>query len=520
MLNHQLGPKGVRAIEGRGLSVETAVRFQLYTASGKPGMPVAPDPNGNVIVFPFLERGHVVNEKFRAPGKVFWQTKGGRRTFWNSDVLDDPALEAGTYPLIITEGEIDALTAIDCGFPFVVSVPDGAPSVPKGRRPDELDDVDETQEATGKFEFVWNNRHRLKKIKRFILAVDADDPGKRLAAELVRRFSAARCMFVTYPTAPVVQLEGRTRPCKDLNEVLTHFGKEAVTGLLNAAKPYPIKGVYKLSDFPPAPNLETYSIGMGALDEHIKLFMGEFMVVTGIPGHGKSSLVTNILISLAERYGLRSAIFSPEMPVMTQYRDKFRRIRNRGVPRDQREEDEADAFINEYFRFIDAGRDDENDVEMSLDWVIERAVDAVIRDNVNILVIDPWNEVEHCKGRDESMTEYIGRGIRALKSFARRRNVIVIVVAHPTKDVQEKGKGRMPTPYDVDGSAHWYNKPDHILIVHRPDETGNVTQARVAKVRFEETGSKAMVNLQFDPYSGWFGYVGQSAPSRYAVAAE
>ena len=98
------------------------------------------------MVFPFLERGVVVNEKYRAPGKKFWQRAGGRRTFWNSDALDDPALEAGHQALVITEGELDALTAIECGFPLSVSVPDGAPPVPEGEKPDDLGPIDQCGE--------------------------------------------------------------------------------------------------------------------------------------------------------------------------------------------------------------------------------------------------------------------------------------------------------------------------------------------------------------------------------------
>lgn len=514
MTTHTLGQKALIGLERRGISPETAIRFGLYTASGAPGHAVNADPSGNVIVFPFSEHGRVVNEKYRAPGKVFWQSKGGRRTFWNSDILDDPALEAGTYPLIITEGEIDALTAIDCGFPFTVSVPDGAPPPMKG---EPVDAIDPKADETGKFEFIWNNRDRIRKVKRFVLAVDADDAGKRLAGELARRFSAARCMFITYPSEMVVDdKNGGKRSCKDLNEVLVHFGRDRVSSVLNSARPYPIKGVYRLSDYPPAAQLETMAIGIGALDDFVRIFSGELMVVTGIPGHGKSSFMTNVLISIAEQYGVRSAIFSPEMPVMPQYRDKFRRIRCRGQPKNEGEEIAADAFIDEYFRFIDTGRENEDGDDMTLEWIIERAIDAVVRDNVKILLIDPWNEVEHAKRRDESMGEYVGRGIRALKSFARIRNVAVIIIAHPTKDVQEKGKGRMPTPYDISDSAHWFNKPDHILIVHRPDEANDITEVRIAKVRFEGTGKKGVVQLRFNQWSGWY----DALDARYREAAE
>src|SRR5690606_9870368 len=87
MTNTVLGPIGQKAFEGRGIDVETVVRFGVYTgrsvteADGT--SKVVPDESGNVIVFPFIEGGSVVAEKYRAPQKRFWQRAGGRKTFWN-----------------------------------------------------------------------------------------------------------------------------------------------------------------------------------------------------------------------------------------------------------------------------------------------------------------------------------------------------------------------------------------------------------------------------------------------------
>lgn len=92
---------------------------------------VEPDTAGNIVVFRFIDGGCAVGEKYRAPGKKFWQRKGGRKTFWNAGCMDDSALEEGHKALIITEGEIDGLAAIDCGFHTTDSVPDSAPPVRK-----------------------------------------------------------------------------------------------------------------------------------------------------------------------------------------------------------------------------------------------------------------------------------------------------------------------------------------------------------------------------------------------------
>lgn len=483
MTTKVLGPIGVQAFERRAISPDLAAKFAIFTASRAADGEIIADPKGNVIVFPFLEHGRVVNEKYRAPGKKFWQRAGGRRTFWNADALDDPALKSGHMPLVITEGEIDALTAIDCGFPLTVSVPDGAPAVADGDDPEKLGELEGSEES-GKFEFLWNNRDRLKHVKRFILAVDNDAPGKRLAAELVRRLSAGRCLFVTYPT-----------DCKDLNDVLTKHGPEHVASVLNAARPYPVRGLYRLSEYPELPAVPTVSTGWWTVDKHLLPYPGEFMVVTGIPSHGKSTWVLNLLTNLASLHGWRSAIFSPEMPTVPHLRDKLRRIKG-GT---RQAEPHIDAFIDDAFVFIDADPTGGDEADFDLDFIIDKATDAVLRDGIRCLVIDPWNEVEHAKRRDETMAEYIGRGIRQLKRFARQYEVAVIVIAHPTKEVGRDGKSRPPTMYDIDGSAHWFNKADHGVVIDRPNSYANESVIRIAKVRFDETGAKGEIRMNYDP---------------------
>lgn len=478
-----LGPIGLEAFERRSISPETAVRFAIYTASRQADGQVIPDSTGNVVVFPFIEHGAVVNEKYRAPGKKFWQRTGGRRTFWNADALDDPSLETGQNALVITEGELDALTAIEAGFPLAVSVPDGAPPVVDGEDPTNLQPIEAGSENSGKFEFLWNNRDRLKRIKRFIIAVDNDRPGQRLGAELVRRLSASRCLFVEYPVG-----------CKDLNDVAMQRGSEAVSAVINAAKPYPVRGLYRLSDYPEMGAINTISTGWWTLDRHLKLFPGEFMVVTGIPGHGKSTWVLNLLCNAARLHGWHTALFSPEMPTVPHLRDKLRRIKG-GHRAD------VDAFIDEYFRFIDADPTGDDDTDFDLDWIIDKATDAVLRDGIRCLVIDPWNEVEHARRRDETGTDYIGRSIRSLKRFARLYDVAVIVIAHPTKEVGRDGKSRPPTLYDIEGSAHWFNKCDHGVVIDRPSTETNESVLRIAKVRFDETGEKGEVRMTYDRIS-------------------
>jgi twinkle protein len=119
-----------------------------------------------------------------------------RRFVLAVDVMDDPAIVSGDQPLTIVEGEIDKLAVETAGNPFVVSVPEGAPPPSKDHAQEA---ISSGSDEAGKFKFMWNNRERLQRIKRFVLAVDDDAPGKRLADELIRRLLASRCMTSSTP---------------------------------------------------------------------------------------------------------------------------------------------------------------------------------------------------------------------------------------------------------------------------------------------------------------------------------
>ena len=108
-------------LESRKISVEVAINMGCYSAKrGSTG--VEPDPDGRILVFPYLENGEELNAKYRGPQKRFWQKQGGKKLLFNRDILADPSLQDGSHPLVITEGEMDALAVMTAGYPFVVSV--------------------------------------------------------------------------------------------------------------------------------------------------------------------------------------------------------------------------------------------------------------------------------------------------------------------------------------------------------------------------------------------------------------
>src|SRR4051812_37404641 len=278
-----ISEKAIRWFESRGISPENAVRMGIYSArrvtNGDGEQGLERHASGDVIAFPFLEGGDVVAEKYRAAGKKFWQRANPRKTFYNSDVLDDPGLLEGRASLVIVEGEIDCLSVIEAGNPFVVSVPDGAPAArdKDGRLiavPEGAGDVDPSCDE--KFRFVANNWDRLARIKRIVIATDNDEPGRRLAAELVRRLGRVRCSFVTWPD-----------DCKDANDALVKHGPARLSEAILNAKPYPVSGVYTFEDLPPEPELQAVSTGFGRLDPFVRVYRPALLTVTGLANHGK-----------------------------------------------------------------------------------------------------------------------------------------------------------------------------------------------------------------------------------------
>lgn len=446
-------------LAARHIDTELAAKYGLHSRVGIGG--------GEALAIPFIREGKRVNRKFRTLGveKKFWQETGGVQCLWNEDCLrDDTLLE---QPLVITEGELDALSAIQAGFPRTVSVPGGAPKEP-------------LPEDTSKYQFVADARPLLtaERVREVIIAADGDGPGANLLHDLSHRLGRFRCKFVTYPKHP----EDPTRRLKDLNEVLQAYGPKGVRMTLERAQWLKVDGVYRMSELPPVPVAPIYEIGIPKLSTRYKARLGDLAVFTGIPSHGKSSVVNDICCHLVQYHELNIAFASFEQMPQRDHRRNLRTWHARKPVHycDGRELREADEWIDRHFSFLVPGEDD----EVTLEWMLDKAEAAVVQHGCKVVVIDPWNEMDHARDRAETLTEYTGRAIKALRRFAKKMMVHVIIVAHPSKQQKDdKGEYRVPTLYDISDSAHWYNKCDLGVVVHRyPDHT----LIRVAKSRYHD----------------------------------
>lgn len=258
-----------------------------------------------------------------------------------------------------------------------------------------------------------------------------------------------------------------------------------------------LAGYYSLADLPQREPIKQArsSTGWWELDEIFQMYPGQFVVVTGRPGHGKSSFVMNVLINAwRSAQPMKSYMYVPENEQVV--RDKLRAIYG---DRDGFDEfSAAGCFVqSSAFEHYD------DDKPKTMDWILERAFDAYERDGVRLVMIDPWNELERAKQKDELMTDYIGYCIMRLKTFCRYTGCTVFMIAHPTKAVNEHG-GRGVNLADIEGSMAWANKCDNGLIVER-EKGGNSTKVISAKVREQpDAGRLGVCHFQVDPETGRF----------------
>tara|TARA_R100001530_G_scaffold135466_1_gene112737 strand:- start:804 stop:2375 length:1572 start_codon:yes stop_codon:yes gene_type:complete len=465
-------------LSGRGIDLEVAVRMGVQSVNFR---------GSDWIAFPYYKEEEIVNSKFRTLDKKFMQSKGGEKIFYNRNVIADNTLS--DQPLLIFEGEIDCLTAIQCGYIRSMSVPDGAPS--KSIDP-------ERDDTSQKYSYLRDAMPLLDSCKEIIICTDGDASGQVLRDDLSIRLGRARCKYISYP-----------KGCKDLNDTFQKYGEKGVHASIKRARWCKVDGVFKFSELPPIEEKFVYELNMGDFDENFKLRRGDFTVVTGHPSSGKSTFVNHMMCQLVKSHGLKIGFASFEQKPQTDhlrllrkwYLDEYEYFHGGWYNADILKQTNCNRWIDKNFSVIVPSFEDNVD----LHWLIERMQVAVVQHDCDVIVVDPFNELDHDTTGDP-MRLYIGWFIKTLKRFASRHDVHVLVVAHPRKLSKDKeGNIEIPTLYDIEESSMWYNKADLGLIIHRSD---GLTLARVAKSRYEDMiGKRGQKLFRFQEETGHFNVV-------------
>ena len=425
------------------------------------------------IVFPYTVEGELVNRKYRTARKHFMLEAGAELVPWRIDHIRD------TPECIITEGEMDALSFIVAERKDVISVPNGAQK-----------------------NLTWLDRFietHLENKERIYIAADTDAKGLDLRAELVRRFGEEKCRIVTYG-------EG----CKDANELLQKSGVEAVRKSIEEAQEVPLEGIYTASDVKEEllalfeKGLQKGAVlGMGELDDMLSLEVGRLMIVTGIPGDGKSEFLDEMAVHLSLRYDWRCAWFSPEnFPVTLHHPKLIEKLIGKRFLKGLITPTEFEAAVNYLsHNFFDILPEE----GYRVDTILEKAEALVRRKGIRVFILDPYNCLEHQIPTGQSETQYISEFLEKLRSFARRRQVLVVLAAHPTKMKRDPLTKQFPVPtmYDISGSAAFFNKADFGIAIER-DRTKEVTRVHVQKVKFRHLGYPGVASFKYNTHNGRF----------------
>ena len=454
----------------RSILPETVTKFQI--SEGVEWMP-QDQKEHKVICFNYYLEDDLINIKFKTSDKMFKMVKDARKIPYNINSIKDKEY------VIICEGEEECMVWDQCNRTSVVSVPNGASK--NNNNLEWLDSVYDMFEG-----------------KIIYLATDNDEPGRKLGEDLARRFDAADIRIIRFP-------EGQ----KDANDCLKAFGGLFVSRLFDDAEHLPVAEISSASDYRSL--IESYYesgypvgalVDMSETDAHISWNRGELVVVTGIPGSGKSTWLDYMFLRLAYLKGWKFGLFSPENVAPLKITRMTEQLMGKGMKEMNKTElDRAITIIDKHFWFYNV----EVMEDYTLPALLNIAATMVKRNGIDCLCLDPFNYIEQESG-DESSHEKIGNLLRKLKQFAIKYNVCVTLVAHPRKMDKTSAGYNVPRLYDISGSHHFFNVPDVGIAVHRTFENGqkDPVEVHVQKIKYHFRGKLGRIDYEFNRDSGQY----------------
>ncbi len=416
------------------------------------------------LCFNYFREGHLINVKYRDRNKNFRLHKDAELILYNLDGI------TGQKEIFITEGECDALVMIQAGFKNTCSVPNGAN--PKNNN---LQYMDSCWMAFDQAESVY-------------IMTDNDGPGNQLADELARRIGPERCYRIRHEY-------------KDVNDALNDGQKITREWLMGNATFYPIVGVQTANDFwDGVINVRKNGFPKGwrprgNFGTKVSIHPGYQSIITGIPGHGKSEHLDQVLIELGIDYNLRGAYFSPEnFPSEVHIIKIIEKVSGKNFWALSISEIETyREWVSEHFYFISP----EDGFELKN--ILNHVKMAVMRYGINWYVIDPWNKLDH--QFEGSETSYISRCLDEMDLFNKKYNVHGFLVAHPTKMEKDKNNNYLvPNLYSISGSAHFFNKASLGWTVYKVGQ--GVSDVHVQKVKFKYWGEIGLVSYHWNSDNG------------------
>ena len=245
---------------------------------------------------------------------------------------------------------------------------------------------------------------------------------------------------------------------------------------------------------------ETIQIGIKKIDDRIiGLPLGSLNVITGRTGEGKSTILNQFFIGESIRQGYKVFLFSGELTEsnakgwlldtlankddLLEFTNKkgykYKKLSSKAVSR-------IDDFLEDKFFLY-------TEEDYSLNAIISKMEIMAKRYGVKVFCIDNLMVTENDEKEElRNQTEIV----KKLKSFAKKYNAVVHLIAHPRK--AQYGQNSLDKS-DISGSANITNLADYVMIVQRiyeEDNTDKHTELTINKDRY--MGCNGKVYLLFD----------------------
>lgn len=411
------------------------------------------DKHGNILFQTYDNNDVLVNVKVRparsikkGEAKCWWLKDNAGKPYSTSHLLFNRNKINITQPLIITCGESDCATCIECKMTNAVSIPMGDQN---------------TQWIAEEWEWLNN-------FDTIILVHDNDDAGAKFVKEVSRRLGEYKVKIADIPS--VVDWEGKKVHVKDLNEYLYYCGKDAVIDVINNAKESDIPSIVdytEIQEFDMS-DVDGFQSGFEELDRYLgKFYMGTTNILTGISGSGKSSFLSTIICKSIED-GFPCFVYSGELsnPSLKNWVDSVHagqrnveEYMNHGF-KYYKIKPEASKAMNKHYKgklyfYKDSFDHKSSNLLSAMESVVRRfGVKTIILDNLSSINLDAddnnkWNK----------MDEFI----RDVIEFSKKWQVIIFLVLHPKK----MDMVRRMNIFDLQGVVSSVNLSHRVLSLYR-----------------------------------------------------
>lgn len=409
-------------LTGRGISPDAIRAYRIAET-------------GSEVVFPYFHEENLVGIKYRGLGEKRFRVEAG----CTPALFGWQAIPKNQRHVAITEGEIDAMSLYTYGYPSL-SVPFGGG---KG----------------AKHAWIEQEYERLSRFDRIYLSFDNDREGQIALHEVVGRLGRERCFVLKIPG-------------KDANEALmAKVDGGDIKRCFENARPLDPKELKCPKDFlddvleefyPPEDKSQGLPLPFGELG-NFAFRGGEFTIWSGINGHGKSMILSQVLLQ-AMSDGERVCVASLELKADRLLRRMIRQATANRLPSRDYIKQSINWLTDKLWIFDAVGT-------VKGEWILEVFKYAAKKYGISHFAID---SLMKC-GFD--VDDYVAekKFVDAICDFKNEMNVHVHLVDHMRKPVGEDYNGGK---MDIRGSGSKTDLADNVLTVWRNKKREEAMQMR------------------------------------------